>query len=167
MLASAQASNGTLSRFPGFITNLMNCLIKPIYLILADVQSIRSLKRKNNLMPTTELLFAGGNWQQRIKWSQLGARCRHIHLPLRVRRITLRQAFSDRQPRLVGRQCPWPITLRSCRNKKKSTLPNDLRWEQRSRGGSAGGGKGRGLQGIPTKSGYLVLPWAEQACSCD
>ena len=34
-------------------------------------------------------------------------------------------------------------------------------------GGGIGGGKGRGLQGTPTESGSLVLPWAEQACSCD
>ena len=37
---------------------------------------------------------------------------REIALPLRVRLITLRKACGDRQPRLVGRQRPWPITLR-------------------------------------------------------
>ena len=37
---------------------------------------------------------------------------REIALPLRVRRIALRQAFGDRQARLVGRQRPWPIPLR-------------------------------------------------------
>ena len=37
---------------------------------------------------------------------------REIALPLRVRRIALRKAFGDGQPRLVGRQCPGPIPLR-------------------------------------------------------
>ncbi len=37
---------------------------------------------------------------------------REIALPPRVRRIALRKAFSDRQPRLVRRQRPWPIPLR-------------------------------------------------------
>ena len=37
---------------------------------------------------------------------------REIALPPRVRRIALRQAFGDRQARLVGRQRPWPVPLR-------------------------------------------------------
>jgi hypothetical protein len=35
---------------------------------------------------------------------------REIALPLRVRRIALRQAFGDRQTRLVRRQRTWTIT---------------------------------------------------------
>ena len=53
---------------------------------------------------------------------------REIALPLRVRRIALRKAFSNRQPRLVGRQCSWNITLRHQHIAPARNSPGLLPW---------------------------------------
>ena len=76
------------------------------------MQPTRLLQCCEQLKPSGKILPSLLNRYNGIKTPKLRTGYGYINLPLRVQRIALRQAFSDLQPRLVGRLRPWPITLR-------------------------------------------------------